>query len=174
MALVAEHDFEADDVKMATAATNSATTNALIYARAQTALEGKFSFPFLLAIAILRRKVGVAEFTDDVVRSPEVQDLMRRCRHVSDPEIDARGFNRMETRIEIELNDGRRLTRTASVATGHPDKPMSREQLDAKFLECATLAIDESAARRAAAMIWDLTTLAEVGELHAALAGGGA
>jgi 2-methylcitrate dehydratase PrpD len=43
LALVTEHDVEPDDVKLATAATNSATTNALIYARAQTALEGKFS-----------------------------------------------------------------------------------------------------------------------------------
>jgi 2-methylcitrate dehydratase PrpD len=153
LALVTEYDVEPEEVKLATAATNSATTNALIYARAQTALEGKFSFPFLLAIAILRRKVGVAEFTDDVVRSPEVQELMTRCRHVSDPEIDARGFNRMETRIELELNDGRTLTRTESVAIGHPDKPMSGEQLEAKFLECATLAIGKAAAQRAAATI---------------------
>jgi 2-methylcitrate dehydratase PrpD len=78
----------------------------------------------------------------------------------------------METRIELELNDGRTLTRTESVATGHPDKPMSGEQLEAKFLECATLAIGEAAAQRAAATIWDLPALGDVGELHAALADG--
>jgi 2-methylcitrate dehydratase PrpD len=169
--LVIDNDVQADMVQSAVVATNSATTNALIYPLPQTALEGKFSFPFLLAIAILRHKVGVAEFTDDVVRSPEVQDLMRRCRHVADPEIDARGFNHMETRIELTLTDGRVLTKTESVATGHPDKPMSREQLEAKFLECAQLAISEPAARDAMAQIWELGSIERVADLHATLTG---
>jgi 2-methylcitrate dehydratase PrpD len=171
--LVREHDVHAEDVQSALVATNSATTNALIYPLPQTALEGKFSFPFLLAIAILRHKVGVAEFTDEVVRSAEVQDLMRRCRHVADPEIDARGFHHMENRVELTLTDGRVLSRTESVATGHPDKPMSREQLEAKFLECARLAIDEAPAREAMAQIWELGSLGRVADLHATLAGGG-
>jgi 2-methylcitrate dehydratase PrpD len=171
--LVIENDIHAEDVKSALVATNSATTNALIYPMPQTALEGKFSFPFLLAIAILRHKVGVAEFTDEVVRSPEVQELMARCTHVADPEIDARGFHHMETRVELTLNDGRILTKTASVATGHPDKPMSREQLEAKFVECAELAIDEASAREAMAQIWNLVSLDRVADLHATLAGAG-
>jgi 2-methylcitrate dehydratase PrpD len=171
--LVIENDVHADDVQNALVATNSATTNALIYPLPQTALEGKFSFPFLLAIAILRHKVGVAEFTDDVVRSREVQELMRRCRHVADPEIDARGFHHMETRVELTLTDGRVLSRTESVATGHPDKPMSRDRLEAKFLECAQLAIDEASARKAMAQIWELGSLDRVANLHATLAGAG-
>jgi 2-methylcitrate dehydratase PrpD len=77
----------------------------------------------------------------------------------------------METRIEITLKDGRLLTKTASVATGHPDKPMSRDHLEAKFLECAALAIDEAAARRAMAQIWDIESLERVADLHATLAG---
>jgi 2-methylcitrate dehydratase PrpD len=169
--LVRENDVRADDVESALVATNSATTNALIYPLPQTALEGKFSFPFLLAIAILRHNVGVAEFRDEVVLSPEVQELMKRCRHVADPEIDARGFHLMETRIEITLKDGRVLTKTASVATGHPDKPMSRDHLEAKFLECAALAIDEAAARRAMEQIWDIESLERVADLHTTLAG---
>jgi 2-methylcitrate dehydratase PrpD len=172
--LVTQNDVHASDVASALVATNSATTNALIYPLPQTALEGKFSFPFLVAIAILRHKVGVAEFRDEVVRSPEVQELMGRCRHVADPEIDARGFHHMETRIELTLNDGRILTKTESVATGHPDKPMGREHLEAKFLECAELAIDEAAARRAMEQIWAIEALEDVADLHATLAGTGA
>jgi 2-methylcitrate dehydratase PrpD len=42
-----------------------------------------------------------------------------------------------------------------SAATGHPRKPMSREQLEAKFFECAEFAISVEQARRAANMIWN-------------------
>src|SRR5918992_654853 len=67
--LVREHDVHPEDVEEAVAGTNSAMPNALIYAMPQTALEAKFSFPFFLAIAILRRKVGITEFRDEVVQS---------------------------------------------------------------------------------------------------------
>jgi 2-methylcitrate dehydratase PrpD len=58
-----------------------------------------------------------------------------------------------------------------SAATGHPRKPMSREQLEAKFFECAELAISVEKARRAADMIWNLEKLEGVGELHRILSG---
>jgi 2-methylcitrate dehydratase PrpD len=169
--LVREHDIRPDDVEEAIAGTNSAMPNALIYSMPQTSLEAKFSFPFFLAIAILRRKVGIEEFRDDVVRSPEVQAMMKRCHHVVDEEIDARGFQHMDTRITIRLKGGRVVERLESFATGHPRKPMTREQLEAKFFECAGLALDEDDARTAAKMIWALEDLEHVGKLHEVLAG---
>ena len=169
--LVREHDVTPEDVEEAVAGTNSAMPNALIYALPQTALEAKFSFPFLLAIAILRRKVGIAEFRDEVVTSPEVQDMMKRCRHVVDPEIDAQGFQHLDTRITVRLKDGRVLEKVESFATGHPRNPMTREQLEEKFFECAELAIDHEHARLAADMIWGLEDLEHVGKLHEMLGG---
>jgi 2-methylcitrate dehydratase PrpD len=169
--LVREQDVHPDEVEEAIAGTNSAMPNALIYALPQTSLEAKFSFPFFLAIAILRRKVGIDEFRDEVVRSPEVQEMMKRCRHVIDSEIDARGFQHLDTRITIRLNDGRSFEKIESTATGHPKKPMSRGQLEAKFFECAELAINRERARLAADMIWRLEELEHVGKLHELLAG---
>lgn len=169
--LVREHDIAPDDVEEAVAGTNSAMPNALIYALPQTSLEAKFSFPFFLAIALLRRKVGIEEFRDEVVRSPEVQDMMKRCHHVVDDEIDARGFQHMDTRITIRLKDGRVFERVEAFATGHPEKPMSRERLEAKFFECAGLVIDKDRARQAADMIWGLQDLENVAELHRMLGG---
>lgn len=169
--LVKKHDIKPEDVEQAIAGTSSAMTNALIYAMPQTSLEAKFSFPFFLAIAILRRKVGIAEFTDEVVLSPEVQEMMTRCHHVVDPEIDARGFQHMETKITIRTKDGQVYEKSNSAATGHPDKPMTKEQLEAKFFECAELAIPHEQAREVADMIWDIESLDNVSRLHAALAG---
>ena len=66
-------------------------------------------------------------------------------------------------RITIRLKDGQVLEKVESAATGHPRKPMSREQLEAKFFECAELAISVEQARRAADIIWDLEKLERVG-----------
>lgn len=168
--LVREHNIHPEEVEEAVAGTNSAMPNALIYEMPQNGLEAKFSFPFFLAIAILRHKVGIAEFRDEVVRSPEVQEMMRRCHHVVDPEIEARGFQHLDTRITIRLKDGRVLEKTESAATGHPAKPMNRKQLESKFLECAAVAVDEKQARRATDLVWSLEELEQVAVLHKALA----
>ncbi|MQA06668.1 MAG: MmgE/PrpD family protein [Streptosporangiales bacterium] len=171
LALVREHDVAPDDVVEATAGTNSAMPNALIYRTPTTALEAKFSFPFFLAIAILRRKVGIAEFHDDVVRSAEVQEMVQRCHHVVDDEMEAAGFQHMSTRVTVRLRDGRVLERVESYATGHPEKPMPRTQLEAKFLECAELAVPEDTARHVAARIWDLDEVDDIAKLHALMGG---
>jgi 2-methylcitrate dehydratase PrpD len=169
--LVREHDISPDDVVEAVAGTNSAMPNALIHANPQTGLEAKFSFPFLLAVAILRRKVGIAEFDDEVVRSPEVQDMLRRCRHVVDDEMEAGGFQHMGTRITIRLTGGRVLEKVESFATGHPKKPMARAQLEAKFEECAALAVADETARQVAALVWHLDELDDITTLHALMGG---
>jgi 2-methylcitrate dehydratase PrpD len=62
------------------------------------------------------------------------------------------------------------LEKVESFATGHPEKPMTREQLEAKFFECAELAIDHDRARQAADIIWRLDDFEHVGKLHELLA----
>jgi 2-methylcitrate dehydratase PrpD len=170
LALVLEHDVRPEHVEEAIAGTNSVMPNALIYDMPQTALEAKFSFPFFLAIAILRRKVGIEEFRDEVVRSPDVQEMMKRCHHVVDPEIDSRGFQHLDTKVQIRLTDGRVLERIERVATGHPEKPISRNGLERKFLDCARFAIDDERATEALGRLWSFATLPSIAELHALLA----
>jgi 2-methylcitrate dehydratase PrpD len=105
------------------------------------------------------------------VRSRKVQEFMKRCRHVVDKEIDGRGFQHMDTRIVIALKDGQKLEKVESFATGHPKKPMTHEQLEHKFLECAELAIDRERAERSLDTLWRLEELEHVGKLHEMLVG---
>ena len=69
--LVKQHDLGADDIDHIDVGTNSNVPNALIYPMPKTALEGKFSIPFCMAIAVLERKAGIAQFQDPKVRSQE-------------------------------------------------------------------------------------------------------
>lgn len=168
--LIEENDIRPEDVEEATAGTNADMPFALRHPRPQTAVQARFSFPFNLAIALLRRRAGVSDFTDEVVQSPEVQEMLLRCHHIVDPEIDARRRH-METRIRITMKDGRVFETLADTATGHPTKSMTHEQLEAKFHDCAALAIDRSQAERAIEMIWNLESLGNVADLHKQLVG---
>jgi 2-methylcitrate dehydratase PrpD len=168
--LVTEHDVKPEDVEEATAGTNSKIPNALRHPRPQNAAQARFSYAFNLAIGIVKRKAGLAEFTDEVVQSPEVQEMLTRCHNVVDPEIDERGRH-MEVRIRLKLKDGRELEKMTATAIGHPTKPMSREQLAGKFLDCADLVISRDTAERVVESVWDLESVDNVADLHKHLVG---
>jgi 2-methylcitrate dehydratase PrpD len=106
--------------------------------RPMTALAAKFSIEFAMAAALVARKVGLAELTEDFVRSAPVQKLYERV-HVTpantyDPESPG---SAMTDQVVITTRDGRRHESAAvRHARGHAKLPLSQTELRAKFLDC--------------------------------------
>jgi 2-methylcitrate dehydratase PrpD len=139
--LVKAHDLHASDIESIEVGTNSNVPNALIYPMPKTALEAKFSIPFCMAIAVLERKAGIAQFVDSKVRQKRVVELMKRVTLYVDDELEALGFDQVRSRISIKLHNGRTIEGRYDVARGHPAKPMSWTELAEKFKGCASLAL---------------------------------
>ena len=87
--------------------------NPLRYPIAHNELEAKFCPAFMVSAIALRRKAGIHEFTDEFVRSAPVQQMMAKVERVLDPEIEARGFEKIRSTVEVDLDDGRRLVEHA-------------------------------------------------------------
>ncbi|HKA34674.1 MAG TPA: MmgE/PrpD family protein [Candidatus Binatia bacterium] len=168
--LVKRHDLRPDDIDSVVVGTNSNVPNALIYPMPKTALEGKFSIPFCMAIAIVERKAGIAQFTDRKVRDPRVVDLMKRVTLVVDPELEALGYDQVRSRVRVKLKDGRTVEGRADVARGHPEKPMSWDELADKFRDCCRL-VPGIRADEAIGMVADLDKLKSIAPLIRALGG---
>jgi len=135
--LVREHHLQPQDVAEIHLHAGSNILNPLRYALPQTGLEAKFSLPFCLASVLLRRGAGIKEFRDEFVRSPQVQELMKRITTILDPEIEAKGYEKILSRVEVKLNDGRVLKKESSPYKGGPENPLSDEELYEKFYSCA-------------------------------------
>jgi 2-methylcitrate dehydratase PrpD len=113
---------------------------ALIHHRPQDALQAKFSMEFLMAILLLDRKAGLNEFTDPVVRRPDVQELLKRVNFYVDDEAEKAGLNKMTSIIRIHMKDGSVISGRADTAKGHPANPMSYDEESDKFRGCAEFA----------------------------------
>lgn len=112
--------------------------NQLIYDRAETGLQGKFSMPYCVAVALLDRTVGLAQFTDERVRRPDVQSLMPRIRMFVHPEQTGReSLPKRFSEVTVILRDGQRLVRRVDHARGQPRNPLGEDELEAKFRDCA-------------------------------------
>ena len=100
-------------------------------------LEAKFSIPFCMGILLLERAGGIAQFTDEVVLRPDVQEMMARVKPYLHEDLEALGFQRIRSLIEVHLRDGTVLSTEALTSRGTPERPMSVEELAGKFGDCA-------------------------------------
>jgi 2-methylcitrate dehydratase PrpD len=170
--LVRQHDLTAADIEHIEVGTNSNVPNALIYPMPKTALEGKFSIPFCMAIAVLERKAGIAQFQERRVRDKKVIELMKRVTLYVDDELEQLGYDQVRSRIRIKLKNGRVIEGRYDVARGHPEKPMSWAELGDKFRDCADLVLLRQNAEEAIQLIARIEQLKSLGPLFKALAVG--
>jgi len=169
--VVTDHDIKPEQVKAVRLRAGSNILEPLRYKVAKNELEGKFSVPFLLSTILLRRKAGVREFTDEFVASAPVQAMMPRVSTVFDPQIEAQGFDKIRSVVEVDLTDGRTLVQASDDRyRGGPDKPFTREELRAKFSDCAQLTLKADRVPRAIERIENVEMLRSVSELVQALA----
>jgi 2-methylcitrate dehydratase PrpD len=170
LSLIKEHDIRPSQVAQVKVGTNQNMPNALIHHRPTTELQAKFSMEFCMAILLLGRKAGLAEFTDEVVNRPEVQVMIQKVDFGVHPEAEAAGYDKMTTIIEIALNDGRTISGRADFGKGSPANPMSYEEVADKFRECASFSRwPRDKAERVVELVRGLEDLRDVRELTALL-----
>jgi 2-methylcitrate dehydratase PrpD len=169
--LVIEHDVQPEQIRAIRLRAGSNILNPLRYPVAQSELEAKFCPPFMLSSIALRRKAGIHEFTDEFVRSGPVQRMMARVQTILDPAIEARGFDRIRSIVEVDLEDGRRLVQEADERyRGGPERPFTREELHEKFTECAALVLPPGSIAETLVVLEALEELTDIRELVRILA----
>ena len=165
--LTAGHDLRPGQIERIEVATNSNVPNALIHHRPVTGLQGKFSMEYCIATCVVRRRAGLAEFTDAAVLAPGIRDFLGKVDLVVAPDLEAMGYQHVRSRVTVTGNDGSVVAGEAEWARGYPANPMTPAELTAKFTECAAEAIPAARAAEAAAAI---SGLAGAGSITATLA----
>ena len=164
--LIRRHDIKPERVKRVAVGTNHNMPNALIHHRPVNELQAKFSMEFCMAILLIERKAGLAQFTDEVVNRPDVQALIRKVDFGVHPEAEAAGFDKMTTIIEVELDEGTTFKGRADFGKGSPVNPMSDRELEQKFFECAEWGgVDRARAQKIVELVWKIEALGNVREL---------
>ncbi len=138
--MIKQNDVKPGDVERIDCGANSKMTTTLLHHRPTNGLQAKFSMEYALAILLLERKAGLAEFTDETVTRPDVQDWLTRVNFYVDSEAEAAGFSKMTSLIKIHLKSGKVLSGQATMAKGSPSNPMSYEDAAEKFRGCAEFA----------------------------------
>jgi 2-methylcitrate dehydratase PrpD len=98
-------------------------------------LEGKFSFQYTVAAALLDGKIGIDSFTDEKRFRPEMVALLNRTEVVYDKNI-PKDTRKMQVEVEVTLPDGAKRSRICRKPPGTWGIPVDQEQHRAKIRDC--------------------------------------
>ena len=138
--IIDAHKIQASQVEKVDVGANHNMTTTLLHHQPKTGLEAKFSMEFCLAILLLEHKAGLSQFSDTVVRRPDVQEMIRKINFYVDPEAESAGYDKMTSILKIHLTDGRIIAGRADFGKGSPANPMSFDDAATKFRGCAEFA----------------------------------
>jgi 2-methylcitrate dehydratase PrpD len=161
LALVVQHDLKPEEVASIRFFAGKNILEPIRYPLATNHLQAKFSMPALLSMIVLCRRASHHEFSDAFIAGAAMQDMQRRTQVLGDPEIDAKGYDRIRSRIEVDTKDGRTLVQWADERyRGGPANPISDADLEAKFRMCAEGALGRDVQDRL------IETLSGIDRLH--------
>jgi len=126
----------------------------------KTGLRGKFAINYVIALAFLDGKLEIDTFTDAKANEPEVQNALSKVKVIVDDTIPEPG---PYCPVSVELKDGRRFTYTARIAKGHPQNPMTEEEVLNKFRSNAKSVISEE---QSAELVQDVQHLETIGNVR--------
>ena len=126
----------------------------------QVGLEGKFSVFHSCAVALLFGAAGEKQYSDAMVRDPKVIALRDRVQ----PTIDDK-LRDDECHVRLTLKDGRVLTKHVEHAIGSLERPMSDQDLEAKFHVLVDDVLGEEHASRLLKLAWSIEGLKDAAEI---------
>lgn len=102
-------------------------------------IDAKFSIPFSLATALCYKSVDLDHFTPQRLKNENVLQLARKTRYDLDPDLGLREATRGF--LEIKTKDNKTYSKQVDQAYGHPENPISEDDLVKKFMDCANKAV---------------------------------
>jgi 2-methylcitrate dehydratase PrpD len=139
----------------------------------QTGLDGKFSFQYTVAAALLDGAVTVRTFSDERRFRPDMVALLPKITLVQSEQIPGE-LERMWVEVSVTLHDGQRLTTRCDGPKGFWGlPPLSREEHLVKIRNCLHTCLGTDVTERCIQLVEDLDTLEpdEVRELLTLLSG---
>lgn len=130
----------------------------------KSAYEGKFSIPYCIAVALLRGKVLLEDFTDEKVADVGAQTLLSKVDFLH-PEEYIKDPMSLAQEVVVRLANGTEYSYKVDVPKGDQQNPMTDEDVSTKFTDCARLSLSQVDSQKVMDMITHLESLDNISKL---------
>lgn len=138
----------------------------MAYPDPKTPEEARFSMEYTLAVAAIDGRVGLEQYDLHRLTDPRVRDLAERVRMYIHPEEAGRESWKVRfVEIDIRLRDGRVFHTRVYEQRGHPNNPLSLDDLEAKYRETAGQTLESARVDRSLKRVLSLEQPGSMDEL---------
>jgi 2-methylcitrate dehydratase PrpD len=170
--LKARHTIDVDRIDRIEVGMTRYTYDKLSYLQPKTGLEAKFSMPFTVAWTLVHPHVTLDTFTDAAVTQPKIQALVGRTHLYVHEAIERKWeLGSRPVHVRLRMRDGTTLEKQVDISRGNPEVPLSADDLQRKFEDCARFALSREEVRSAVDRLAGLDRLKSIRELTSVLAG---
>jgi 2-methylcitrate dehydratase PrpD len=131
------HGLDAKNVTSIEAMISKMAADNLMYESPKDPMEARFSLHYCLASALVDDGLAPDAFTPKAIRRPVVRTLLPRIHKTIDPALSGNAGVRERATVTVTLADGKKIIDRVENPRGHPGRPLSDEELAAKFRACA-------------------------------------
>jgi 2-methylcitrate dehydratase PrpD len=171
--LAKEHDLRPDDIESVRAlvpqeVVKTVCEPAATKRRPQNSYDAQFSIPYIVATALIRRGFGLADLDDASLRDPGTLALASRVQYENDPDSPFPKYYSGE--VIVAMKDGRELRHREHINRGAVDRPITGEEIVAKFMDNAQLAVSRARAEELRDRVLGVDGFDDASQLTEALA----
>lgn len=167
--LRAEHVFAADEVAAVECRVGIANARNLAYPEPSDEMQARFSMPYCVALALLKDRLTLADFTPEAVARDEVRRLLPITTMTSySREEELAGKGRLPHQVTVRLRDGRVIRAERKDAKGSVAYPFDDEDRRAKFFDCCAT-LDGAALTALYARLQSLDRASDLGFLQSSV-----
>jgi 2-methylcitrate dehydratase PrpD len=158
--LVVENDLAPTDLAVIDVRVSPPAARFTDRPRPTTPMQAKFSLRHCAAAAVVFRRLGTEELSEEALTRPDVIELRDRVKVVADP-----AMGKQDADVEITLASGRTLATQVRGNRGTPTAPLDDDELSAKFRELVDPVLGQERAERLLATCWRVDELPDVSAL---------
>ena len=166
--ILVEHAIDPSAIESISCISPQGAFMAVIHDRPSTGLEGKFSVQYVIAAALVDKKLDINSFTDEMVQRPQIQELIRKVRKIEEP-IGPPGSHLSDEQkyciIRLQMSDGSIAEARVDTPKGARSDPLSDKQLEEKFRSCTRKSHSTAQTENIISIINDLENLQNTAEL---------
>ena len=159
MELVRTQTFQSDDITRIELQVHELGLSLTGRREPQHSYDAQASIYHWAAAVLHHQRAGLYEASDACVHDPAVIALRERVVASVAQDLQADG-----ARVEITLRDGRCLRASVGPCLGSTQRPMSDQQIDAKFVAQTEPMLGIERTRQLADICWDLSSVDDVGQ----------
>jgi len=124
------------------------------------------SLPYIVAMALLKGTVDNSTYSERNLSNARNLAFVRKVNVAEDPGLTAMyPAKGMPNRVKVKMADGGEVAAQVDVPRGHPLSPMSREDIEEKFLRLTSMRLGERNAKTALRRLWRLDEENDLKEL---------